>query len=168
MLEIAFYVFGIAACSTYLVKEVSGQVSLAKSRKKKSALEQLMKEAHQLQENIETQVDGLLPQIELAWDSLDKTGVRQIFTIEHERSSNCNDHDDCYTQYLKGVQSMFTSYVIELQVMPYQKQLNERRQELGLVDFKSDLGHGSEQVAEMKKLLETHGFDVKEIERQFS
>jgi hypothetical protein len=168
MLERAFYVFGIAACGTYLVKEVSGQVSLAKSRKKKSALEQLMKEAHQLQEEIESHVDGLLPQIELAWDSLDKTGVRQIFMIEHEQSSNCNDHDDCYKQYLKGVQSMYTSYVIELRVKPYQKQLNDRRQELGLTEFKSDFGHSSEQVAEMKKVLDNHGFDVKEIERQFS
>jgi hypothetical protein len=168
MLEKAFYALGIAACGTYLAKEVSGRLSLAKSRKKKSTLEQFMKEAHTLQEKIEAQVDGLLPQIELAWDTLDKTGVRQIFMIEHEQSGNCNDHDDCYKKYLKDIQGMYTSYVIELQVVPYQKQLDERRQELGLTDFKSDLGHGSEQVAEVRKLLETHGFDVKEIERQFS
>lgn len=168
MLERTFYVFGIAACGTYLVKEVSGRLSLAKARKKKSTLEQFMKEAHQLQEKIETQVDGLLPQIELAWDSLDKTGVRQIFTIEHEQSGSCNDHDDCYKKYLKDIQGVYTSYVIELQIMPYQRRLNDRRQELGLTDFKSDLGHSSEQVDEMKKLLDTHGFDVKEIEHQFS
>lgn len=167
MLEITFYVFGIAACGTYLAKEVSGRLSLARSRKKKNTLEQFMKEAHQLQEKIEAQVDGLQPQIELAWDSLDKTGVRQVFMIEHEQSGNCNDHDDCYKKYLKDVQGVYTSYVIELQIMPYQKQLDDRRQELGLTDFKSDLGHSSEHVAEMKKMLDAHGFDVKDIERQF-
>jgi hypothetical protein len=168
MLEKTFYVFGIAACGTYLVKEVSSRLSLEKSRKKKSILEQFMKEAHQLQEKVEAQVDGLLPQIELAWDSLDKTGVQQMFTVEHGQSGNCTDHDDCYKKYLKDIQGMYTAYVIELQIAPYQRQLDERRQELGLTDFKSDLGHSSEQVTEMKKVLDTHGLDVKEIARQFS
>jgi hypothetical protein len=168
MLEITFYVFGIAACGTYLVKEGASQILQAKERKKKRAIDRLMTEARRLQDKIEAHVDGLLPQIELAWDLLDKTGVRQIFSVEHEPSGNCTDHDACYQKYLKDVQGIYTAYVIELQVVPYQKQLDETRQQLGLMDFKSEFGHTADQVDELKKQLDTHGFDVKEIARQFS
>lgn len=168
MLNKTFYAFGIAACGTYLTKEALGQLSLAKERKKKRDLDLFVTEARELQEKIEAHVDGLLPQIELVWDSLDKTGVRPIFTIEHEPSGDCTDQGACYQKYLKDIQGIYTAYVIELQIVPYQKQLDERRRQLDLTDFKSDFGHSSEEVDELKKQLDTHGFDVKEIARQFS
>lgn len=168
MLERTFYMFGVAAFGTYLVKEVAHQTSRAKARKQERAIEQFRAEASALKTEAKSDINGLMPQIELSWEQLDKSTAERLFATSHQAANRCNDLEECQRQYLRELREAYTVFVTELRTEKYRNRLMDTQRRLGLSGMEMRFGPGSGQIEELRQHLDDNGLDVKEIARQFT